>query len=290
MDNKPHNIKCEYAHIKKIVEALPIFKKRFTEHVCLKYNYRRIIYKIFDTANNFYATAKFIIKHNIDDDNLSLINFVMNNRHENLGEIYELGSIGIFYVVLIKYIEGVRLNDFIRGNHDAIAIRSAISGILEGLYFLHSNNILHCDIKPSNIIVDSNNTTKIIDFDMLLRIDGEYVNGNVIMGTYPYIPKEIMTKKIYYLKSDIWGLGVSIIRCLFELKNIKFPGTSGCDEECGTISENINSFNYDNIDLSFALNHKIDTDILMLIKKMVLNDVSNRPSSFEALKMLKNQI
>ncbi len=288
MNHKDSNIKCEYTNIKKIVESLPIFRSRFAEYECLKYNYRRIIYKVYDTINNCYATAKFIIKHNIEEESLTLINFLRNNHHKNMAEIYELGTIGNFYVILIKYIEGLRFNDFICGGHDCTVVKSAISGIIDGLYFLHSNNILHSDIKPSNIIVDSNNVAKIIDFDMLMKINSQYVVSNVIVGTYPYIPNEIMTKKTYYLKSDMWGLGVTIIRSLFEWRRHELHETSNYENEYIGTEQNPVPFNYEEIDLSFAITHKIDSNILTLIHKMVLNDVSNRLSSADAVKILKN--
>lgn len=289
MDNKQYDIKCEYSNIKNIVESLTIFKNRLTECTCLKYNYRRIIYKAFDTANNIYATVKFIIKHNIDDESLSLINFIKHNHHKNLAEVYELGVIGNFYVIFIKYIDGLKFNDFICMNNDSKVIKSVISGIIDGLYFLHSNHILHSDIKPSNIIVDLTNTAKIIDFDLLMQINDQFIVGNVIVGTYPYIPMEILVKKTYYLKSDIWGLGVSIIRSLFEWNNHNFPGTSKCNDECGDMEKSLNPFNYSDVDISFAIGYKIDNDMWDLIKKMVLNNISDRPSSSEVLQILKNQ-
>jgi serine/threonine protein kinase len=282
MSNKDSNIKCEYTNIKKIVESLPIFKSRFAESVCLKYNYRRIIYKVYDTMNDCYATAKFIIKHNIDEESLTLIDFLRNNNHKNLAEIYELGTIGNFYVIFIKYIEGLRFNDFICGNNDCTIVRSVISGLVDGLYFLHSNNILHSDIKPSNIIVDSDNVAKIIDFDMLMKINSQYIVSNIIVGTYPYIPNEIMTKKTYYLKSDIWGLGVTIIRSLFEWKRQEYQKDVYIND-----GDNTNLINYEDVDLSFAITHKIDNNISALIRKMVLNDVSDRVSAVEAVTMLK---
>lgn len=288
MNNKDGNIKCEYTNIKKIVESLPIFKSRFAEYECLKYNYRRIIYKVYDTVNNCYATAKFIIKHNIEEESLALINFLRNNHHENLAEIYELGAIGNFYVILIKYIEGLRFNDFICGSNNCAIVKSVISGLVDGLYFLHNSQILHSDIKPSNIIVDSNNVAKIIDFDMLMKISSPFVVSNVIVGTYPYIPPEIMTSKTYYLKSDMWGLGVTIIRSLFEWRRREFPGTPDYENEYLSIENNANPFNYEDIDLSFAITHKIDSDILVLIQQIVLNDVSDRLSSTDAVKILKD--
>eukprot|EP00817_Percolomonadidae_sp_ATCC50343_P007841 CAMPEP_0117420394 /NCGR_PEP_ID=MMETSP0758-20121206/1731_1 /TAXON_ID=63605 /ORGANISM="Percolomonas cosmopolitus, Strain AE-1 (ATCC 50343)" /LENGTH=488 /DNA_ID=CAMNT_0005201965 /DNA_START=546 /DNA_END=2009 /DNA_ORIENTATION=+ len=91
---------------------------------------------------------------------------------------------------------------------------SIASQILEGIQALHSANILHCDIKPQNIFVDSYDDKKfdlvIGDFDVSLNIQDRVTQTLNLKGTLGFAAPEL-TKvkklKIITLKSDIYSVG-----------------------------------------------------------------------------------
>lgn len=283
-------IRCEYTNIKNVIELLPIFESRLQAKECLKFNNRRAIYKVYDTKFKTYATAKFIIKRNIQKKRLAIINFLKNNPHENISNIYELGSIGNFYVILTKYIEGPTLDTFIKQCDDKHKIEKVIKSILEGLKFLHDNKIQHSDIKPLNIIIGEGNVPKIIDLDLVTEIEGDYVKQNVIMGTRPYIPKEVIMEKKYYLKSDIWELGVSIVKPLLDWKaDMENKDKDSSDDFIfeKPVSNKLNFYTeYENINLTFA-HEKIGKNMCNIVTDMLTSDVEDRPSSSSLIKRLK---
>lgn len=288
------HIKCEYSNIKEIIEAMPIMNKRLDNIKCLKFNNRRAIYKVFDNKRKVHATAKFIIKHNIDYESVFIIDFIKNNPHPNLANAYEIGQVGNFYVILMEYIEGVRFNEFIKNSNDRVLNRKVILDVLEGLSFLHHHRILHSDIKPANIIVGTDNVARIIDFDMITQINGDYIVKHVIVGTYPYIPREILFEKKYYIKSDVWEFGVTIINSLIDgiddandNNEDSIESTQQCIVTMNDIDSNeLNFYKYEDIDMSFA-RAKLDRTVIRLVKDMVKVDVNERASVRKIIKRLK---
>jgi serine/threonine protein kinase len=92
-----------------------------------------------------------------------------------------------------------------------------MSELLKGLAFLHSQNILHLDIKPGNIVLIGDDA-KFIDFGLSLKVDkasvGEYTAHDRI--TLNYRPPEnlIPPNKVFSEKSDIWSLGIVFLELL----------------------------------------------------------------------------
>jgi serine/threonine protein kinase len=75
------------------------------------------------------------------------------------------------------------------------------------LEYLHANGVVHGDIKPQNIIVDSSETVTLIDFgvssDTLM-----YTTIKAIVGTRPYIAPEVLKNMDIKLANDIWSFGI----------------------------------------------------------------------------------
>lgn len=88
-----------------------------------------------------------------------------------------------------------------------------------GLYHLHSNNILHRDLKTLNIFLTKENKIKIGDLGVAKMLDAsdQFVTSKV--GTPYYLSPEVCEEKPYNRKSDIWSLGC----ILYELCALKHP-------------------------------------------------------------------
>ena len=78
--------------------------------------------------------------------------------------------------------------------------------ILKALLHCHSQNILHRDIKPDNLVYDGEGNIKIIDFGFAL-ISAAHKAELDVAGTPYYIAPEVLTGK-YGKACDIWSLGV----------------------------------------------------------------------------------
>ncbi|KAB2578801.1 hypothetical protein BFW01_g9595 [Lasiodiplodia theobromae] len=104
-------------------------------------------------------------------------------------------------------------------------IAEAVLGGLSYLYKQH--RIMHRDMKPSNILVNSRGQIKICDFGVSSELEGSVAETFVGTGTY-MAPERIQGAK-YTVKSDVWSVGLT----LMELAIGKFPFNSDADDETG---------------------------------------------------------
>jgi len=113
------------------------------------------------------------------------------------------------------------------GSLDSISKREKISvdilgkithAVVEGLTYLYSSHrIIHRDVKPSNILLNSSGQIKLCDFG----VSGELINSvaDTFVGTSTYMAPERIQGAAYSVKSDVWSLGITLL----ELAVGKFP-------------------------------------------------------------------
>ena len=95
-------------------------------------------------------------------------------------------------------------------------MRSLFHEILEGLHYLHQNNICHRDIKPDNILYDKDKKhIKIIDFGVSNNVKkrGKKENMYTDTGTFYYKAPEMFMGGGYSEAIDSWAVGI----CLYEM-------------------------------------------------------------------------
>lgn len=80
-----------------------------------------------------------------------------------------------------------------------------------GLEYLHNRRILHRDVKPGNILVDSNGSVKLCDFGISSLSDTSL--STTVVGTSRYMSPERLRGRPYGRSSDIWSLGLVMVEC-----------------------------------------------------------------------------
>ncbi|UYV72681.1 hypothetical protein LAZ67_10000288 [Cordylochernes scorpioides] len=105
--------------------------------------------------------------------------------------------------------------------------RNIFSSVCRGLEYLHNKNIVHRDIKSSNILINKNGDVKIGDFGLAIDKNfnhGPYDHG---VGTITYSsPEVLLGEKSYDSSVDLWGLGIILVN-LFRVKLFR----SGCERD-----------------------------------------------------------
>ena len=106
--------------------------------------------------------------------------------------------------IVMEYMAGGTLEDYIAKNSETISEENKskiIYQILSGLYYLHKINIVHCDIKPSNILLSNPyniDDLKIADFGMCFKMKISAFNYYQSMrGTFLYLSPEAIKSNIY---------------------------------------------------------------------------------------------
>ena len=100
-------------------------------------------------------------------------------------------------------------------------------GILYGLAHIHQNDIVHKDIKPDNIMINSDGAPKIADYGISKSLEDGNIKPTTNRGTREYMSPELLRKKNYDTKTDIWSLGCILhelchlnVRSQYELDTI----------------------------------------------------------------------
>ena len=139
-------------------------------------------------------------------------------NHPNIVNMYDVGyDQGLHYIVM-EYVEGETLKEYIvRSKKLAIdeAVKIAIA-IGEGLEHAHAMGIVHCDIKPHNVMITSNGRVKVADFGIAraMNATNTVMYTNSIMGSAHYLSPEQASGKPVDGNTDIYSLGVVLYEML----------------------------------------------------------------------------
>jgi serine/threonine protein kinase len=93
-------------------------------------------------------------------------------------------------------------------------IRVYTKQILEGIEYLHVNNVVHRDIKAANILVDSKGTCKLADFGSSKKFYGSFNQFKSLCGTPYWMPPEVIRQSGHNRHADIWSLGCTVYEML----------------------------------------------------------------------------
>ena len=86
--------------------------------------------------------------------------------------------------------------------------------ILEGLHYLHTSDVVHCDLKAANILTTKNGNVKLSDFGVSLNLRAMEREIKDVAGTPNWMAPEVIELHGASTKSDIWSLGCTVIELL----------------------------------------------------------------------------
>lgn len=152
---------------------------------------------------------------------------VTSLSHPNIVSIYDVENEGDFYYLILEYVEGMTLKDYMAKNPKmpVETIVHIAKQIADGLSHAHQNGIIHRDIKPQNILMNNDLTCKITDFGIARAYgDTTLTQTNQMLGTVYYLSPEQARGNVATAQSDIYSLGILIFEMI--TGQIPFKGES----------------------------------------------------------------
>ncbi|RIB08341.1 kinase-like domain-containing protein [Gigaspora rosea] len=153
-------------------------------------------------------------------ETLKIIMILQNFPHPNVVKFYDLINDSLGNIVLVmKYAEGGNLRQHLNASLKIIKKLKIAKDVVEGLKFLHNNNIVHCDMHTANILVHEGRMM-IADFDFSKFSNSEGEAHGIAAFVDPCaLQFSYNDKVIFTTKYDIYALGV----ILWEIASCRRP-------------------------------------------------------------------
>jgi len=178
------------------------------------------VYKAFHTELRRYAAVKVLHPHfSSDPDFLLQFKAEAQNlarlRHPNIVQVYDASVAGNYPYLVMEFIDGITLK-FLIEEYSEKRVRIPLIRALRTIYsvglalaYAHQRNIIHRDVKPSNIMIEESGRVVLADFGLArlttMRSDTE---TGTIKGTPAYMAPEQALGRSSNPRSDIYSLGV----------------------------------------------------------------------------------
>ncbi|KAK4283662.1 hypothetical protein QN277_000589 [Acacia crassicarpa] len=258
-----------------------------------------IVYKGFlpDTPGNLIAVKKLNMVKGSEKEFEAEVSAIGRRHHRNLVQLLGFCNEGEDRLLVYEFMSRGTLAEFLfKDQRPTWSQRVDIAiGIAKGLLYLHeecSTHIIHCDIKPQNVLLDDSYIAKISDFGLakLLKID-QTVTTTAIRGTKGYVAAEWFNNKPITMKVDVYSFGVLLLEVICCRK--KFDLNVEDEHEVVLIEWAYECFHHRRLDLLVENDEEAQIDMKKVEEYVMIGiwciqeDPSARPTMKQVVLMLE---
>jgi len=234
-----------------------------------------IVYKAKCLYLNRYVAIKVLRLELVDDEEFVLrfkreSQSVAGLSHPNVVNVYDVGEDNSIYYIVMEYIKGCTLKEYIKA-HGKIELSKAITigiKVACAIKYAHDNGIIHRDIKPQNILIGDDDTVKVADFGIARTTQSTTIttSGSNVLGSVHYFSPEQARGGYVDAKSDIYSFGVVLYEML--TGTVPFQGESAVSIALKHINEKMKP--------AVELNPDVTNNLQIIIEKCAEKDPRNR--------------
>lgn len=179
------------------------------------------VYKVFDVQRAVYLAMK-VLNADLAGDQVFMQRFLQEAQalemlqHPNIVRFYGLVKASGHAFILMDFIDGLALNKVIGMKHKSLSIQrilDILQPVCAALYYAHQMGMVHCDIKPANIMIHRNGAVYLADFG-IAQMTAVTKQAPISVGTPAYIAPEQLSNQQATPAADIYSLGVVLYEML----------------------------------------------------------------------------
>jgi len=197
---------------------------------------------------------------------------------EYIASLYDVIEQSDEIFLVMEYVEGQTLRERSREGFQPEQFMAIATQCIEGLATAHDAGILHCDIKPENLMLTSSEHVKILDFGLARQVprtdqSSTLESTGLLAGTPAYMAPEILQGKIPDARSDVYSLGIVFYEALVGHHPFK----------AGSFIATAERILHERPAPISTFNRKIPGDLEAVVHKMMARDPAKRYQSTRVL-------
>ena len=199
-----------------------ILKKRYKVVESLGRGGMADVYKVWDEERAVYLAMK-VLRQDLAQDPIFLRRFqreakaLAGLQHPHIVRFYGLERDDLLAFLLMEYVDGVSLQgEILRSEGKPLPmerIQDVMQAVCSALHYAHHQGLVHCDIKPGNILIDKHGQIYLTDFGIARGMDAA-TSTMVGIGTPAYMAPELIKGQDPTPQTDIYALGIVLYEML----------------------------------------------------------------------------